>query len=431
MSFRPAALCFVLVVGCIADVGDPAPNVQIDIETPNGKSLNGTALNGKSLNGIALNGLTLNGKSLNGVSLNGSQLIGTALAGSAVVGATMTGTLQDGTSITLRIDGAAPLTGSNADVWTYNVSYGSGSTWQPLCGSGVAAEALTGTWNYGSGVVGGGSWTSSTTQFTFSCRGFALAKCVELGYKPWLTVNGTSLRNFHESCTRMLRADYCGDGTPHTFNGWELDVFDSLSIETPTPGLGWDFEAHWTGSGAPCMSGARALDLIVEGDVPACIAQRLATTCTVGSFSDGSVMQDYFDPWSLSAALNAAYTTYPSAKTQLQAAITEVTNAVNYLAATPSDPIDAAGQVALALAEIQLAIPAGVPLSFANPLEQRYTQLVRSSVTTAIATATAAKAAPTKISCANTDLALGDSQSTQFLYPIAVTNYKNALSCLK
>ena len=77
MSFRPAALCFVLAVGCVADVGDaPTPNVQIDIETPNGKSLNGTSLNGKSLNGIALNGISLNGKSLNGVSLNGSQLVG-------------------------------------------------------------------------------------------------------------------------------------------------------------------------------------------------------------------------------------------------------------------------------------------------------------------------------------------------------------------
>ncbi|HEY1549970.1 MAG TPA: ADYC domain-containing protein [Kofleriaceae bacterium] len=419
-------------MGCVADVGDQAtPNVQIDIETPNGKSLNGTSLNGKSLNGISLNGISLNGKSLNGVSLNGSQLIASSLSGSAVVGATMSGTLEDGTAISLRIDGAAPLAAPNADVWSYSVSYSQGSAWQPLCGSGVGAEALAGTWNYGSGVVGGGSWTASATQFTFGCRGTALAKCVELGYKPWLTVNGTSLRNYHQACTRMLRADYCGDGTPHTFNGWELDVFDAQSIQTATPGLNWDFEAHWSGAGAMCMSGARALDLIVEGDVPTCIAQRLGTACAVGNFSDGSVMQDYFDPWSLSAALNAAYTQYPNAQVQLQTAITDVTNAVNYLAATPPDPLDAAAQVALALTQITAAVPKGVPPSFAQPLELRYTQLVRSSVTTAIAAATAAKAPAAKLTCANNALAAGDSNAASMLCPGAVIQYRNALTCLK
>ena len=62
----------------------------------------------------------------------------------------------------------------------------------------------------------------------------------------------------------MARADYCGDGRPHTRNGTSINIWDTL----PAPGpiqeragvlesLGMLFEAGWDTSGAVCLSRAR------------------------------------------------------------------------------------------------------------------------------------------------------------------------------
>lgn len=62
---------------------------------------------------------------------------------------------------------------------------------------------------------------------TFSCRAGVIAKCVFWGYAPWSA--GAEL---HQMCTRMARADYCGDGVSHTENGTLIDMFDTHAIQT-------------------------------------------------------------------------------------------------------------------------------------------------------------------------------------------------------
>ena len=47
---------------------------------------------------------------------------------------------------------------------------------------------------------------------------------------------------------RMIRADYCGDGTSWTVNGRTIDLYDGLGINVDTSA--WTFEAEWTPSGA-------------------------------------------------------------------------------------------------------------------------------------------------------------------------------------
>ena len=45
---------------------------------------------------------------------------------------------------------------------------------------------------------------------------------------------------FHQACTRLVRADYCGNGVYHTATGTSIDVYDSLNIQTRTGEyLGW------------------------------------------------------------------------------------------------------------------------------------------------------------------------------------------------
>src|SRR5438094_919702 len=176
--------------GCVAvdelDVGSTSQDVDLNNGTSlNGTSLNGTSLNGTSLNGTSLNGTSLNGTSLNGTSLNGTSLNGTSLNGTSLNGTTWTGTASDGSTVNLRIDSATTGTGTNSDIGMYAVSYQTSTGWTPLCGldsygAPILALAVAGVW-----VPPTWTYQTSTTQFTWSCRFKTIAKCVELGYKPW------------------------------------------------------------------------------------------------------------------------------------------------------------------------------------------------------------------------------------------------------
>jgi ADYC domain len=92
---------------------------------------------------------------------------------------------------------------------------------------------------------------------TFACTNSALAKCVRWGYKPWKSVHGQSLKNFHQACTRMVRADYCGTGVAHTKDGTPIDVYDRLGIQKRVPQNGMTFEAAWSPTGAVAVSRTR------------------------------------------------------------------------------------------------------------------------------------------------------------------------------
>uniref|UniRef100_UPI00286BD6D5 ADYC domain-containing protein n=1 Tax=Chamaesiphon sp. VAR_48_metabat_135_sub TaxID=2964699 RepID=UPI00286BD6D5 len=89
----------------------------------------------------------------------------------------------------------------------------------------------------------------------FACTNGVAAKCVRLEYKPWKVLNGQSLWKYHQACTRMLRADYCGDGLPRTREGTPIVIHDRLihnpqaPDQTP-PDPQMSFEAAWDEDGA-------------------------------------------------------------------------------------------------------------------------------------------------------------------------------------
>jgi hypothetical protein len=257
---------------------------------PNGTMFNGIMFNGIMFNGARLNPLQLGafqlgGQPLSGVSLQGGSLSGALpggarLTGSALTGAALAGTLSTGVPVTLRID--AVTAGSDPDVQRYAVSVaaaGSG-TYQPLCGLAagggpVLAIPLSGGWDESQGTSTGGSHVDAPGAFTFACEGYALAKCVEYGYAPWRSVNECKARGdcasralspFHEACTRLIRADYCGDGTPATRDGTQVDVWDRFGIQSDDQSA-WSFEAEWSPDGAVCVAETRWATFPGGGDV--------------------------------------------------------------------------------------------------------------------------------------------------------------------
>ncbi|KFA91077.1 ADYC domain-containing protein [Archangium violaceum] len=308
---RASRWCRVVVaaVGVVA-CGGEAPvspesslgEAEASLSARNGANLNGANLNGSDLNGSDLNGSDLNGSDLNGpylsgmlvsvefagawfengqqssssgqwstwhpasleeVWLEGSTLHGwydgQHLVGQDFVQARFLGNLGDGSQVELRVDTATPDEGANADVWKYRVSFRSpvDGQWRPICrdasGLPAAAIAVDGYWDYRQGLPGvGGRKYDDPRVFTFACEGAAIAKCIRFGYKPWASVGGVSLAAHHQACTRLIRADYCGDGTSHTVNGQWVNVYDTVGVQQDTET--WGLEAEWGTDGAVCFT---------------------------------------------------------------------------------------------------------------------------------------------------------------------------------
>jgi ADYC domain-containing protein/pentapeptide repeat protein len=246
-----------LLGACAAVPGDDPSNiVEQEVDSNNGTSLNGTSLNGTSLNGTSLNGTSLNGTSVTGTNVNGSTVTAVSstappVTGSSVVGSTWNGTASNGTTVKLRIDSAQQLTAPNAELWAYGISYQTSSTWTPLCGldgtgAPIKAIPVAGYWSNDAAKY----YTSSTT-FTWGCRGKTVAKCVELGYK---TYKGWTSQ--YQSCVRLLRADYCGTGISYTVDGTLLNLYDNKGIQLDTEA--WKPEAEWDANHAICINSSNA-----------------------------------------------------------------------------------------------------------------------------------------------------------------------------
>ncbi len=283
----------------------------------NGTSANGKFLNTALLDSTSVGGATSTAPFKAGAWLMDTHVAGSGLAGWALdwsedwgstswawrtgtwfEGAELSGKVVDQAGgepelVTLHIDritAAEP----GSDVLLHWVSVMTtdetgGAVTFPLCGwdqaqREIPAIVLRGEWSQDERVSWGGDQISdSAYRVTFACASGALGKCaadcasdatcaasgvaVALGYRRWAAPHTVSTtdgayrwRDYamdHQSCTRMVRADYCGDGVSWTANGTEIDVYDKTEINVTSSdpyGAWWQWEATWNENGATRIS---------------------------------------------------------------------------------------------------------------------------------------------------------------------------------
>jgi hypothetical protein len=117
-------------------------------------------------------------------------------------------------------------------------------------------------WYYSEGTATGGSHIDDPERFTFACADAAIGKCVDWGYQPWRSAErcedgecwSVAGQDYLDTCTRLVRADYCGDGTSETTDGQSINVYDDVGIEDRATTGAWAFEAAWDPNGATCLT---------------------------------------------------------------------------------------------------------------------------------------------------------------------------------
>ena len=182
-------------------------------------------------------------------------------------------------TLQFRIDSVMADPGDReGDVWLYGVSVqDTGSdAWRPYCLPDAegrsAAIPVPGSWSMN------GDPLPSSGLITLACTSGAIGKCIRFGYKPWKTRDGRSLQPYHAACIRMVRADYCGDGRPHTVDGTAIDIWDGLGIQAreQTESRPEVFEAAWGPAGAVYLNVPRWSDDVTDilADCPAHLAGR-------------------------------------------------------------------------------------------------------------------------------------------------------------
>lgn len=213
---------------------------------------------------VGLGRVQLGGVALEGVSVEEGRLVAPSLKSGELEGALFQGAASDGQPVEVALCGAERSAEEPATVWYQIEMWNSKkATWENPCVATYGtpkprALAMRSVWDKS------GARHEEPGKFTFACENGAIAKCVSWGYKPWATRENRSLEDFHQACTRMARADYCGNGRSYTQDDTRIDISDELGILTRTADAAVDsrlgqlaFEAAWGPEGAVCLARMR------------------------------------------------------------------------------------------------------------------------------------------------------------------------------
>ena len=216
-----------------------------------GLTAQGTALQRAEFRLSALNGVEL--------SLAGQRLSldrGVLVAPEPLPGSTLDALSADGRTFALRIDRVE----NSGELSRYGLS----AFDQPVCADDELGIFITGAWS------DSGEHLASDTTLTYACQSGVLQKCVAWGYAPWQVGD-----SYYQACTRLARADYCGDGQSWTREHTLVNIYDGIGVQVSDPGAGFSFEAAWGPGGAVCVNDVRYRVRDADGSplLPSCWAE--------------------------------------------------------------------------------------------------------------------------------------------------------------
>ncbi len=199
-----------------------------------------------------------------------------------LAGATLT-VAMDGGLMRVRID-AVELDpeAAKGQIWLHTLStQAADGSWQSLCDAApdgrrqafpIAGQAR---------ARDGALVSADAGVFELTCTSGARGKCVRFGYLPW--DGGAAGLALYNSCVRMVRADYCGQGEGTTRDGMLIDIYDDLGIQKADDLAEAQFEAGWTESGAVCVNHVRVKEnTSFDRLIAACphLKDRVGAMCT-------------------------------------------------------------------------------------------------------------------------------------------------------
>ncbi len=210
-----------------------------------------------------------------------SPIFGTTLAGKELAGVQIPGVHQSGRAVMVRVRSvddelaqydAAYDAAARGGTYLYGLEYTDPATGKAAAVCDIDADGRSWAIPIAALWDARGDRTVDPKQFTMACTAGVLAKCYRWGYRPWYALPGgpqttpSPMEEAHWTCSRMARADYCGDGQTHTREGTKIDLWDLLA--TPSGPIqardkdfelawGLSFEAGWNVRGARCFTHAR------------------------------------------------------------------------------------------------------------------------------------------------------------------------------
>jgi hypothetical protein len=213
---------------------------------------------------VDLNALRKTDATVQALRLENASLVASPESSNGPVGTVLLGSSSEGKPVEVAFCGAEPASEDPGMVW-YRIE-----AWNPLAQEWENPCVASGLVPDPRALAVGGVWDTSGAhqeapgKLTLACETGVITKCIRWGYKPWASRDGQPLAELNQACTRMARADYCGNGQSHTHEGTIIDIYDRLKVLSATTetSADWDmsrgsFEAAWAPDGATCLSHTR------------------------------------------------------------------------------------------------------------------------------------------------------------------------------
>jgi hypothetical protein len=101
-----------------------------------------------------------------------------------------------------------------------------------------------------------GRYDRESQTISFACVQRDVAKCLRNGYAADAVGTSDDVKLF-DACTRMMRADYCGNGDSYTVDGTLVRVSDNRYLPPSKVEAPLSFEAAWRPTGVACINRPR------------------------------------------------------------------------------------------------------------------------------------------------------------------------------